>query len=263
MRYAACFTPGLLLLLLLATPLRAQYATTLPDAYASGAADASVPAVTSGAADASVPAFSATYERVYAGGKPQALPAQALPAQALPAQALPALLPGEVTEGRKSAFVAVLYSLALPGMGELYAGRFDRGKYPLILEAGLWLGLIGVNSYGNWVEDDARLFAVQHAGINAAGKEDDYFVDIENYSDLYDYNNQMLVERRLEDVYPDESAWRWDWDSEENRLDYKDQRIFADELHNGVTFFVLGMVANRIWSAIQAEETRQEEHIEL
>jgi uncharacterized membrane protein len=156
------------------------------------------------------------------------------------------------TEEKKSGFVAVLYSLALPGMGELYAGRFDKGKYPLILEAGLWLGMFGVNSYGNWVQDDARLYAQQHAGIDPAGKDDDFYIDIENYADLYDYNNQMLVERRLEDLYPDESGWRWQWDSEENRLEYKDQRIFSDELYNGVTFFVLGMVANRIWSAIQA-----------
>lgn len=152
----------------------------------------------------------------------------------------------------KSGFLAVMYSLVLPGMGELYAGRFDRGKYPLITEAGLWLGLIGVNSYGNWVEDDARTFAIQHAGIDPAGKDDKFFVNIENYVNLADYNNQRLIERRLDEIYPDEEAWRWSWDSKTNRLDYKDQRIFADELHNAVTFFVLGMVANRIWSAIQA-----------
>lgn len=219
MRYASCFTSGLMLLILFSAPLQAQRGEGIP---APEAADA---------------AFSAVYDRMYTEAQ---------------APGLPALLPEDAVEGRKSGFVAVLYSLALPGMGELYAGRFDRGKYPLILEAGLWLGLIGVNSYGNWVEDDARLYAVQHAGVDPTGKDDDFFVDIENYRDLYDYNNQMLVERRLDDVYPDEAAWRWEWDSEDSRLDYKDQRIFADELHNGVTFFVLGMVANRIWSAIQA-----------
>lgn len=161
-------------------------------------------------------------------------------------------LADEVTQGSKSGFLAVMYSLVLPGMGELYADRFDRGKYPLIAEAGLWLGLIGVNSYGNWVENDARTYAIQHAGIEPAGKEDKFFVNIENYSDLADYNNQRLIERRLDEVYPDEETWRWSWDGEAHRLEYKDQRIFADELHNAVTFFVLGMVANRIWSAIQA-----------
>ena len=111
---------------------------------------------------------------------------------------------------------------------------------------------MGVNSYGDWVEEDAHIYAIRHAGIDATGKDDKFFVNIENYSDLYDYNNQRLVERRYDEVYPDEATWRWQWDSEENRLDYKDQRIKSDELHNAVSFFILGMVANRVWSAIQA-----------
>ena len=158
----------------------------------------------------------------------------------------------EEAAGEKSAFLGVLYSLAVPGMGELYAGRFDRGKYPFITEIALWIGAFGINMYGNWVQDDARIYAQRHAGIDAAGKDENFFVNIENYRDLADYNNQRLIERRTEDLYPDEAAWQWNWDSEESRREYKDLRIQSDELHNAVTFFVLGMVANRIWSAIQA-----------
>ncbi|MBR9977687.1 MAG: hypothetical protein KFH87_06315 [Bacteroidetes bacterium] len=155
-------------------------------------------------------------------------------------------------EGKKSAFRAVLYSLILPGMGELYGGRFDAGKYPLITEAALWTGAVGINAYGNWVRDDARIFAQRHAGIDPAGKDDDFFIHIENYSDIHDYNNQRLIERRIDELYPDEEAWRWAWRSEEDRVEYKDMRIHSDRMKNAVTFFVLGMVANRIWSAIQA-----------
>ncbi len=182
------------------------------------------------------PAFSRVYEQTYAAGSQQPSPAAVTAAE------------GE----RKSGFVGVAYSLLLPGMGELYADRFDRGIYPFVTEIALWVGALGINAYGNWVQDDARLFARQHAGIDPTGKDDDFFVNIENYSDIYDYNNQRLNERRTDELYPDETAWRWAWDSEENRNDYKDQRIHSDEMHNAVTFFVLGMVANRIWSAIQA-----------
>ena len=153
---------------------------------------------------------------------------------------------------RKSGSLAVLYSVILPGMGELYADRFDRGVYPLATEAALWLGLIGVNTYGTWVENDARTFARQHAGIDPSGKSDEYYVHIENYSDIYDYNNQRLIERRLNELYPDEPMWAWDWDTDDNRRYYKDRRILSDKMHNAVSFFVLGMVANRIWSAIQS-----------
>lgn len=153
---------------------------------------------------------------------------------------------------KKSGSLAVLYSIILPGMGELYADRFDRGKYPLMTEAALWLGLLGVNAYGDWVQQDARTFARQHGGFDGAGKNDEYYVRIENYQDLYDYNNQRLIERRLDDLYPDEAQWYWEWDSDENRQYYKDRRILSDKMHNAVSFFVLGMVANRIWSAIQS-----------
>ena len=163
----------------------------------------------------------------------------------------------------KSGFLGVLYSIAVPGMGELYAGRFDTGKYPFITEIALWLGALGMDMYGDWVRDDARVFARRHAGIDPAGKDESFWVNIENYRDIHDYNNQRLIERRTGDLYPDESSWQWAWDSEENRKEYKDQRIHADEMHNAVTFFVLGMVANRIWSAIQAASAVRQHNASL
>jgi hypothetical protein len=153
---------------------------------------------------------------------------------------------------RKSGTLAVLASIVLPGMGELYAGRFDAGKYPLMVEGGLWLGLIGVNSYGMWIQDDARTFASQHAGVNGAGKDDQFYVNIENYSTLDEYNSAQLVQYNFNAVYPNTAEWQWSWDADANRSAYRQQRIHSDEMHNAVAFFVMGMVANRIWSAIES-----------
>ncbi len=161
------------------------------------------------------------------------------------------MLPVEESLQRKSGFLGVLYSVLLPGMGELYAGRFDRGKYNLIADGVLWLGLIGVNSYGNWVQEDARTYAVQYAGVNRDGKDDQYFVNIGKYRDIHEYNDQRLVEHRFDEVYYDEQLYFWQWDSKTKQTHYADQRILADEMHNAVTFFALGLAANRIWSAIQ------------
>ncbi len=41
---------------------------------------------------------------------------------------------------KKSVGLAAIYSLLLPGMGELYAEGFSSGKYFLIAEGVLWLG---------------------------------------------------------------------------------------------------------------------------
>lgn len=164
----------------------------------------------------------------------------------------PADLPPETPE-RKSPFLGVLYSLLLPGMGELYADRFERGRMPLIAEGVMWLGVLGFTSYGGWIQDDARTLAAQYAGIVNSGKDEQYYANIGNYISIEEYNSAKLVERNLAALYPEDisSGFQWRWDSDEKRSEYRDLRILSDEMYNAVTFVVLGMIANRLWSAIQ------------
>ena len=165
-------------------------------------------------------------------------------------------LSADATEvsGKKSRFLGIVYSLLLPGMGELYADRFDRGRIPLIVEGFLWLGFTGLTLYSDNVADNAITFAQQHAGIDPDGKDDDFFNNVENHINVYAYNDTKLNFRELDALYPTGrgDGYYWQWDTDENRADYEDQRILADNLSNSVSFVILGMVANRIWSAIQA-----------
>jgi hypothetical protein len=158
----------------------------------------------------------------------------------------------QTAAAKKSPFIGVLYSFLLPGMGEVYADRTDRMYAPLISEAALWLGVAGFNAYGNSLRHDARLFAQTHAGVDQSGKADQYFVDIGNYSDIYQYNDYRLVERNLSALYDiNNPSFFWKWDSDGNRAEYKDQRIKSDKMYNAVSFFIVGLIANRIWSAIE------------
>jgi len=52
----------------------------------------------------------------------------------------------DFSESKKSVVLAVVASLILPGMGELYAGSFESGKYNLIAEGGLWLTYSGFHA---------------------------------------------------------------------------------------------------------------------
>ncbi len=177
-------------------------------------------------------------------------------ASAAPMVVSPDAVAAPPTEGGqpKSRLLAIAYSLLLPGMGELYAGRFDRGLHPLIVEGVLWLGFAGFNSYGNWLQTDSRTYAVQHAGASIDGKDDQFFVDVANYMNTHDYNQAKLVDRNLAALYSEDagSAWLWQWSSDAERRKYKDQRTLSEEMFNASRFVVLGMIANRIWSAIQA-----------
>ena len=54
---------------------------------------------------------------------------------------------------KKNTGIAILYSLLLPGMGELYADAYDSGVYFTVADGVLWGTYIGMNVYGNWQKD--------------------------------------------------------------------------------------------------------------
>ena len=154
--------------------------------------------------------------------------------------------------GKKSVGLAVLYSLVLPGMGELYAGNYGSGKYFTGADGVLWLTLYAVDAHANSLQDDARTYAALHAGFDPAGKNDDYFSDVGNFNDVYAYNEQVLRDRDAYKLYDPASSDYWRWDAASNREVYRGQRVEADGMFNNTRFVVAGLLANRVLSAINA-----------
>lgn len=153
---------------------------------------------------------------------------------------------------QKSTTLAVLYSVLLPGMGELYAGSFETGKYYLMADAGLWLTYGGFQLHGQWLRQDARSFAQQHAQTNADGKDDQFEVNLGNFNTVADYNEAKLRDRDYNLVYDPNSNYAWKWDSDANRLQYKDLRIRSDQVFQNSKFVLGALVLNRIISAFSA-----------
>jgi TM2 domain-containing membrane protein YozV len=154
--------------------------------------------------------------------------------------------------GRKSPALAVLYSLLLPGMGELYTGEYGSGKYFTMVEGALVVTLISVDRYANWLKDDSRQFAVIHARTTAEGKGDQYFSDIGDFQSVYDFNEAILRDRKPEKVYDPNSSFYWSWDSPANREQYRSIRVRSDDRFNDTRFIVAAMAVNHIISAINA-----------
>ncbi|MCK9410000.1 MAG: hypothetical protein WCX28_03045 [Bacteriovoracaceae bacterium] len=153
---------------------------------------------------------------------------------------------------KKSPTKAVFYSLLLPGMGELYADGFDEGRYSLIAEGGLWLTYISFRQYGSWLQDDARNYASSHAGAAITGKNDQYFVNLGNFNDTYEYNDKQLQDRELIKVYDVNSGYYWRWDTDNNRREYRALRVSSERVLNNSKFVIATIVVNRIISAINA-----------
>lgn len=153
---------------------------------------------------------------------------------------------------RKSTGLAALYSLLVPGMGELYAGGFSSGRYFLIAEGALWITYAGFTIRGDAQQNDARAYAISGAGIDPAGKDDQFYIDIGNFLTTEEYNDKQLRDREPDKVYDRTAGYGWDWTSDATRQTYKSERLAAENTINNRKFVVTAILINHVISAINA-----------
>lgn len=152
----------------------------------------------------------------------------------------------------KSPGLALLASLAVPGLGELYAGRYDVGKYSTIAEVSLWIFYTAAEVYSGQVRNDAISYAKIYAGAEVAGKPDQFFVDIGNFLNTEDYNIKKIHDGDYELIYPNSLSYQWQWQSDADRARFKSLRIKADEYLNYGRYTAAVIILNHLVSAIDA-----------
>ncbi len=152
---------------------------------------------------------------------------------------------------RKSPGLAAFASLAVPGLGELYAGRYDVGKYSTIAEVSLWVFYTAAEVYSEQVRNDAISYAKIYAGAQVAGKPDQFFVDIGNFLNTNDYNIAKISDGANDLIYASPS-YQWQWQSDANRAEFKNLRIKADEFLNYGRYTTAVIIFNHIISAFNA-----------
>ena len=152
---------------------------------------------------------------------------------------------------KKSAGLAILYSLLLPGMGELYAESYGSGKYFTIADGILWGTFAGFNIYGNWQKNNYESLAQSQADIHTNGKDADYFTNVGIYQNIDDYNTAMELERRFEKVYNTQTHY-WKWSSDTERRAYREMWSSSEQAYTNIRFVVGALILNRVISAINA-----------
>ncbi len=152
---------------------------------------------------------------------------------------------------KKSTGLAIVYSLLLPGMGELYADAYDSGIYFTVADGVLWGTYIGMNVYGNWQKDRYISYAQTNADISTENKDDDYYATISEYLSIDQYNDQKAFERNFDEMYNTEQYF-WKWNTSEERKTYRDMWVSSEQTFNDVRFVVWGLLLNRVISAINA-----------
>ena len=155
-------------------------------------------------------------------------------------------------EGHKAPGLAAVYSLLVPGMGELYAGDFSSGKYFLISEGALWLTYAAFEVYGDAVRSDARLYAATYAAVNPAGKSDQFYVDVGNFINTAAYNDKKLRDRTPSLVYDPGAGYGWQWGSDAERSTFRSLRVHSENMFNNKKFVGAAILVNHVASAINA-----------
>lgn len=162
-----------------------------------------------------------------------------------------ALVNSSVSSNKKNTGLAILYSLLLPGMGELYAESYSIGVYFTIAEGVLWGTFIGMNTYANWQQDRYESYAISRAGINPDGKDKDFYLRLSLYLNVEQYNNEKALERKFDEMY-DPQKYFWKWNNTEERRTYRTMWLSSEQTFNDIRFVVGAMLLNRLASAVNA-----------
>ena len=146
----------------------------------------------------------------------------------------------------------IIKSLIIPGWGQKSLGKPKRARLFNYIESGILLTLISSSTFSNIEKKNYIAFASKHAAISSSGKDHKYWVDIGNYNSIENYNDEHLRNREMDDLYPDDKKWSWDWDLESNRTIFENKRIRADQLELFATFSIGALVLNHVVSSIDA-----------
>jgi hypothetical protein len=130
----------------------------------------------------------------------------------------------------KSLILPMIASAALPGAGHFYLGEKSRGQAFFWVDASLWIAALSTYYYSDNQLENARGYAVKHAGAEGIAKDLTLLSLVGQYRsrggslyqnsspDNYEDYNQAMIRAGLEidKEYPYAPGYIWDWGSSDN-----------------------------------------------
>jgi len=149
---------------------------------------------------------------------------------------------------------ALLLSFIVPGLGHHYVDNenWTRGKIHLGSEIALLAGYFGLSARANRLENNLNTLATSKAGVSLSGKDRGFELAIANYDNLEEYNDYQLRTRRWQNILPNTPENRWNWESDNDRFEFQNTRDRIANSENQLPTLLTLMVANRIFSGINA-----------
>tara|TARA_Y100001970_G_scaffold268598_1_gene360084 strand:+ start:310 stop:927 length:618 start_codon:yes stop_codon:yes gene_type:complete len=153
--------------------------------------------------------------------------------------------------GSEQKLSPIAKSFLLPGWGQIQHQKGTRARFFCLTEALILSGYIFSEKSSRYEKSKYISFAAKHAGVNTNDKGRDFWVDIGNYKNIYNYNQEQL-RLRSEDIYSDIEKYYWLWDDEKNRKNFERMRIKSDNYKKTGQFLIGSLVLNHFISAIDA-----------
>jgi hypothetical protein len=159
---------------------------------------------------------------------------------------------GQSSAGGKSVFKAGLLSALIPGGGQYYLGKRKTARYFFAAEALTWLSYFSFRTYGNWKKDDYQAYAAIHANADLEDKSDEFLTWVGFYSNIREFNQFGRAWDPERPYLPDTPENHWEWQTEEERLTYRDLRNGSKESYRRSEFMIGLAILDRAVAVIDA-----------
>jgi len=156
----------------------------------------------------------------------------------------------QITQQSNGGAENILLSMLIPGLGEWRMGNKRAAKIFMGTELVMWISYLSTRGYINVLQNDLEAFAASRAGVNTAGKGDQYWIDVGQAESIYAFNESKLLDRDLNGRYEEGAGFDWQWQSEEDRTDYRQRRLDRLDWKRRSTFLAGGIVLNHLVSAV-------------
>lgn len=144
------------------------------------------------------------------------------------------------------------YSLILPGAGQWYLGERRRAAYLLTTDAVAWTLWGYFRKVGSLKEDDHYAYAAEHAGVDPAGKDDEFYRTITFHDSRDEFNGDRSG---FQPAFPTTETWNWQWDSPASKQEYREIRNQSKTAYNRARFALGALFLNRMAAALDAWRT--------
>lgn len=162
-----------------------------------------------------------------------------------------------VPRSGKSVAMAMAASAAIPGLGYHYLDNSSSAFKYLAFDLAALFGAVLFHSYSRQREAEACSYASTVGGIEDPQDNEAYWRHVGNFMEAGDYNQAVSLERSDAEVYVDPREW-WRWGDESQKEEFNKLREQSRHFQVVSSFFIGGMILNRIVSIVDLKITQKE-----